>query len=118
MAEETTHPNTTSQPQRLAASDLFAPVRDQLRIQGENGNWNYDAYMQGMYNGLECALTTLEQREPQYRSKPEEGWIHDRIPKDFVPQICDATLDDGANDPDELTPARKPANTQPIESHE
>ncbi len=81
----------------LTASDLFAPLRDQLRIQGSDGNWNYDAYMQGMYNGLECALATLEHREPQYRSKPEGGWIHDRIPKDFVPQVCDAVLDDGAN---------------------
>jgi len=88
---------TEGQPQ-VGGDALFAPLRDQLRIQGENGNWNYDAYMQGMYNGLECALATLEKREPQYRSKPEEGWIHDRIPKDFVAQVCDATLNDGAND--------------------
>jgi len=49
--------------------DLQA-VRDQLEIQGRDGNWNYDQYMAGMYNGLECALATLEDREPEYRKLP------------------------------------------------
>lgn len=91
--------NTTESQPQVGSDDLFATLRDQLRIQGEQGNWNYDAYMLGIYNGLECALATLEKREAQYRSKPEEGWIHDRIPKDFVPKVCDATLDNGANAP-------------------
>jgi len=39
----------------LHVLDLQA-VRDQLEIQGRDGNWNYDQYMAGMYSGLECAL--------------------------------------------------------------
>lgn len=51
-------------------------VRDQLNIQGSNGNWNYDPYMMGLYNGLECALATLENREAVYRKTPKV-WLRD-----------------------------------------
>lgn len=49
-------------------------VRDQLAIQGLDGNWDYDWYMCGMYNGLECALATMEDREPRYRTLPRRPW--------------------------------------------
>lgn len=42
-----------------------------LEIQGSDGNWNYSAYMHGLYNGLELALASLEHREPNYRDRPE-----------------------------------------------
>lgn len=67
------------------------PLRDQLRVQGENGNWNCNSYMLGMFNGMECALATLECREPQYRNKPDNGWLDDLIPAGFVPTICDGS---------------------------
>ena len=57
---------------------LLKPVKEQLAVQGQPGNWNYDSYMQGMYNGLECALATMEDREPLYRTKPTVGFICDR----------------------------------------
>jgi hypothetical protein len=66
---------------------LFNSLRDQLRVQGENGNWNYDSYMHGMYNGLECALATLEHREPQFRSAPTE-WLKDRPPIGFISTLA------------------------------
>ena len=46
-----------------------------LAIQGTEGNWNYDTYMLGMYNGLELAVSVLENRETVYRSKPENGYL-------------------------------------------
>lgn len=52
-------------------------IRGLLKIQGENGNWNCNDYMRGMYNGMECVLATLEQREPVYRNKPQGGWLDD-----------------------------------------
>jgi hypothetical protein len=65
----------------VACTDLLAPLRSQLRVQGQNGNWNYDPYMHGMYNGLECALATLEHRDPEYRSAPKK-WLWTRsLPK-------------------------------------
>ena len=57
----------------------LAAVREQIRVQGSNGNWNHDPYMLGMYNGLECAIATLEGRPPQYRKKPCDGFICDRV---------------------------------------
>lgn len=54
------------------------PLRDQLRVQGGAGNWNYDEYMHGMFNGMECALATLEGREPDFRSRPLDGWLRDK----------------------------------------
>lgn len=76
---------------QFAAAPWLDPLRDQLRVQGENGNWNCNEYMLGMFNGLECALATLERREPQYRRKPDDGWLDDRIPPGFVPTVCDGS---------------------------
>lgn len=59
-------------------NDGLDAVRNQLNIQAQNGNWNYDPYMHGMYNGLACALATLEGREPEYKSAPDE-WICDKV---------------------------------------
>lgn len=52
-------------------------LRSQICIQGNNGNWNYDPYMHGFFNGLECALATIENREPLYRDAPKE-WLADQ----------------------------------------
>ena len=42
-------------------------IKEILKIQGENGNWNYDKYMLGLYNGIEFALSILEERQPNFR---------------------------------------------------
>ena len=55
-------------------------LRDLLRTQGQPGNWNFDSYMHGMYNGMEFALSVLEEREPIYRDAPKE-WMSDRMNK-------------------------------------
>lgn len=55
-------------------------VRAQLNAQGQDGNWNYDPYMHGMYNGLECALATIEGRLAQYRAAPK-AWLCDQVDK-------------------------------------
>ena len=45
--------------------------------QGQDGNWNANWYMLGLYNGLELAVATLESREPRYRDRPKTGWLDD-----------------------------------------
>lgn len=50
-------------------------LRSQHRVQGEHGNWNCNNYMLGLFNGLECALATMEHREPKYRNGPVGGWL-------------------------------------------
>lgn len=47
-------------------------MKESLKIQGYDGNWNYSEYMQGMYNGMELMLAIAEGREAVYREKPEK----------------------------------------------
>lgn len=47
-------------------------LRDMQATQGVNGNWNHDSYMLGLFNGLEMALALYEDREPEFRSRPEQ----------------------------------------------
>jgi hypothetical protein len=62
-------------------NDKMSAINDLLRVQGINGNWNYDPYMQGMYNGMEVVIAILEDREPVFKSAPDK-WLHDH--KDTV----------------------------------
>lgn len=65
---------------------LIDSVRQMRDVQGIDGTWNCDPYMHGLYNGLEFAVSLLEQREPQFRDAPEK-WLSD-LPK---PRIFSAT---------------------------
>lgn len=49
-------------------------MRDLVKVQEQSGNWDYDAYMHGMYNGMELMLAIAEGREPNYKRAPEQ-WI-------------------------------------------
>lgn len=44
-----------------------AELHELLEIQAREGNWNADPYMNGLYNGLELAVATLEGRAPVFR---------------------------------------------------
>ncbi len=66
----------TAPPQRQPLTDSVREMRD---VQGRDGTWNYDPYMHGLYNGLEFAVSLLEQREPQFKDAPEK-WLCD-LPK-------------------------------------
>ncbi len=46
-------------------------LREIHRVQGNEGNWNHDSYMHGMFNGLEFALSLFENRMPDFRIAPE-----------------------------------------------
>lgn len=62
-------------------------LREQVKIQRVNGNWNYDPYMYGMANGLICALATIEGVEPEYLDPPKT-WL------------CDNRSEEGSMNPD------------------
>jgi hypothetical protein len=57
-------------------------LREIVNIQGWEGNWNYDPYMHGLYNGLEFALSIMEKRDPVFKEAPEV-WLSD-IPMTHV----------------------------------
>jgi len=46
-------------------------MRQMLEVQGQYGNWNYDSYMHGLYNGMEYMVALAEKREPKFRDAPE-----------------------------------------------
>ena len=52
-------------------------LRDVIKIQCQDGNWNYDDYMFGMANGLLVAQSILEDiHDPQFLEAPER-WKKD-----------------------------------------
>jgi len=64
--------------QQLAVSKaLVESVRQMRDAQGMDGNWNYDPYMHGLFNGIEFSLSLLEVREPRFRDAPEK-WLCDQ----------------------------------------
>ena len=42
--------------------------KEMLDIQGQKGNYDYDEYMLGLYNGMEHIIALFETREPNYTS--------------------------------------------------
>jgi hypothetical protein len=67
--------------------DLVREMRD---VQGTHGNWNFDPYMHGLYNGLEFAVSLLEKREPKFKSAPDK-WLADNGVKRSFPDDVEAT---------------------------
>jgi hypothetical protein len=57
------------------SDDVLKQMREMLDVQGNNGNWNYDPYMLGMYNGMEFMMALAEGRDPVYKNAPDE-WLH------------------------------------------
>lgn len=48
----------------------LSDANEMLSRQGESGNYDYDEYMHGMYNGMEVVLATIEDREPVFKDAP------------------------------------------------
>lgn len=72
-----------------ALSGRVAKANEMLAVQGDNGNWNYDPYMHGLYNGMEFAIALVEGREPAFRSSPDE-WLRDRAEDfEFRPEVSE-----------------------------
>ncbi|WP_373894449.1 hypothetical protein [Virgibacillus sp. CBA3643] len=55
---------------------MIDDMKGLLEVQGADGNWNYDSYMLGMYNGMELMAAIAEGREPVFRESPAL-WVKD-----------------------------------------
>ena len=57
--------------------EALKQLREVHAIQGRDGCWDIDDYMLGLYNGLELALSIVENRECRYkdRTKPQRTWV-------------------------------------------
>lgn len=62
-----------TEPQEKRPIDHAREMRDS---QGSDGNWNYDNYNHGLYNGIEFVLSIVEGREPEFKNAPKI-WISD-----------------------------------------
>lgn len=49
-------------------------LRDVLAVQGSKGNWDYDPYMFGLFNGLALAESVMTGEEPEFKEAPPK-WI-------------------------------------------
>lgn len=61
-------------------------MNDLVNVQGSNGNWDYDEYMFGMFNGMELMLAIAEGRAPNFRSTPNK-WLRDVEINNPLPEV-------------------------------
>jgi hypothetical protein len=57
-----------------------AKMRELLEVQGCDGNWNFDPYMQGMFNGMEMMMSLVDGRDPAFRKAPDK-WLYTAPPQ-------------------------------------
>ena len=62
---------------RSAHHDPTQDMHDLLDVQGSDGNWDYDPYMHGMYNGMELFRAIHDRDEPEFREAPEH-WGYEK----------------------------------------
>ena len=59
--------------------------KEMLNIQGQKGNYDYNEYMLGLYNGMEYIIALFETREPIFKSGKDIEFISDKTQqKDFI----------------------------------
>ena len=55
----------------MTKDEALNQLREVHAIQGRDGCWDIDDYMLGLYNGLELALSIVENREFRYKNRPK-----------------------------------------------
>ena len=55
----------------MTKDEALNQLREVHAIQGRDGCWDIDDYMLGLYNGLELALSIVENRECRYKNRPK-----------------------------------------------
>lgn len=56
---------------------ILKDANDVLNIQAQKGNYNYDSYMLGLYNGMEMIVSLFEQREPKFKCGKDIKFLHE-----------------------------------------
>lgn len=52
--------------------------KEMLDLQGRDGNYNYDNYMLGLYNGMEYIISLFENRSPIYKNSKDIDFLEDK----------------------------------------
>lgn len=73
--------------------------KEMLNIQGQKGNYDYDEYMLGLYNGMEYIIALFETREPNYISGKDVEFTNNKTQqKDFIEWLEDGIKSSSALD--------------------
>ena len=79
--------------------------KEMLDIQGQKGNYDYDEYMLGLYNGMEYIIALFETREPNFISSKDVKFTNNKTQqKEFIKYLenridmCDGFLDTAKSD--------------------
>lgn len=56
---------------------ILKDANDVLNVQAQGGNYNYDSYMLGLYNGMEMIVSLFEQREPKFKCGKDIKFLHE-----------------------------------------
>ena len=60
-------------------------AKEMLNLQGHDGNYNYDNYMLGLYNGMEYVIALFEKRNPIYKDGKDIKFLIDKNQqKEFI----------------------------------
>ncbi len=66
---------------------ILKDANDVLNIQAQEGNYNYDSYMLGLYNGMEMIVSLFEQREPKFKRGKNIKFLHETDYKEKMNEI-------------------------------
>lgn len=61
----------------MSEQDRVEILKEMIKTQCSDGNYNYDPYMYGMANGMIFALSLFDDKEPDYLEAPKE-WLKDK----------------------------------------
>ena len=67
-------------------------MREILEIQGSDGNWDYDEYMLGMFNGMELLMAMVDDRTPIFRKAPAVWRCDEELEKLIGEPVRDTTI--------------------------
>ena len=68
----------------MTIDERIESLRDIIKVQCSNGNWNYDPYMHGLANGMLMAISFFDDRAPIFLEAPDE-WLCDKPQTDEAP---------------------------------
>ena len=65
--------------------------KEMLDIQGQKGNYDYDEYMLGLYNGMEYIIALFETREPNFINGKDVEFTNNKTQqKEFIKWLEDS----------------------------
>lgn len=69
-------------------------AKEMLDMQGQKGNYDYDEYMLGLYNGMEYIISLFETREPNYISGKDIKFINNKTQQKKFVEYMNKTIEE------------------------